>query len=61
METYYYVARVAEHHNESWHRSKDHKGGESPYGNFMMNKKWTLLEEFNVHILRFQQVTLSSI
>ena len=26
----------------------------------MMNKKWTLEEEFNNHMLRFQQVTVSS-
>ena len=41
-----------------WHRSRDVKGGIFPFGSYMMNKKWTLQEEFNNHILRFQQVTL---
>ena len=44
-----------------WYRSKDKKGGQHPYGSYMLNKKWTLEEEFNNHMLRFQQVTVSSI
>ena len=40
-----------------WHRSKDIKGGENNFGSYMLNKKWTLEEEFNNHMLRFQQVT----
>ena len=44
-----------------WCRSKDKKGGRYPFGSFMMNKKWTLEEEFNNHMLRFQQVKVSSI
>ena len=44
-----------------WYRSKERKGGENPCGSFMMNKKWTLEEEFNNHMMRFQQVTMSSI
>ena len=40
-----------------WHRSKDKKS--TPYTNFpsfMMNKKWWLEEQFNLHMMRFQQV-----
>ena len=44
-----------------WHRSSDRKGGELPYGSYMMNKKWSLEEEFNNHMLMFQQVLDSSI
>ena len=44
-----------------WHRSKERKGGDHPFGSYMLNKKWTLEEEFNKHLLRFQQVTVSSI
>ena len=43
-----------------WHRSKDRK--QTPYidfGSYMMNKKWWLEEEFNVHVMRFQQVKVS--
>ena len=44
-----------------WHRSKDTMAGDNPFGSFMLNKKWTLEEEFNNHMMRFQQVTVSSI
>ena len=40
-----------------WHRSKDKK--QIPYSvfaNYMINKKWWLEEQFNVHMMRFQQV-----
>ena len=40
-----------------WHRSKDKK--QTPFSDFpsyMMNKKWWLEEQFNVHMMRFQQV-----
>ena len=43
-----------------WHRSKDRKGGENPFVSYLMNKKWTMEEEFTKHMLHFQQVTLSS-
>ena len=36
-------------------------GGTNPFGSYMLNKKWTLEEKFNKHMLRFQQVTVSSI
>ena len=45
-----------------WHRSKDKKP--TSYGNspsFMMNKKWVLVEQFNLHLMRFQQVSVSSV
>ena len=41
---------------ERWHRSKNRKGGENPFASYLMNKKWTLEEEFNNHMLRFQHV-----
>ena len=40
-----------------WHRSKDKKN--QPYlvfTSYMMNKKWWLEEQFNLHMMRFQQV-----
>ena len=45
--------------NTSWYRSKERKAGVNPFGSYMMNKKWTLEEDFNNHMLRFQQVTVS--
>ena len=44
----------------SWYRSKSKKIGFNPFTSFPINKKWTLEEEFNNHMLRFQQVTVSS-
>ena len=44
-----------------WYRSKEKKGGENPFASYMLNKKWTLEEEFNNHMMQFQQVTASSI
>ena len=38
-----------------WHRSKERLEN-YPFGSYMMNKKWWLEEEFNNHMLRFQQV-----
>merc|ERR1719220_2060841 len=45
----------------SWYRSRDKKGGINPFGSFMINKKWTLEEEFNNQMLRFQQAGLVAI
>ena len=55
-----YELNWAKEYNTSWYRSKDKKGGVNPFLSYMMNKKWTLEEEFNNHMLRFQQVTVSS-
>ena len=42
-----------------WHRSKQRKSLDfSPFASYMMNKKWSLEEEFSNHILRFQQVNI---
>ena len=57
---YDYELDWAKEYNTRWYRSKEKKGGYNPFPSFMMNKKWTLEEEFNNHMLRFQQVTVSS-
>ena len=45
-----------------WHRSKDKKQKPgSEFGSYMMNKKWWLEEELNVHMMRFQQVKSTSV
>ena len=51
----------AKNYSTSWYRSKTKKGGQSPFSSYMLNKKWTLEEEFNNHMMRFNQVTVSSI
>ena len=40
-----------------WHRSKDKKQKpDTDFTSNMMNKKWWLEDQFNVHMMRFQQV-----
>ena len=46
--------------NTSWYRSKERRGGAHPFASYMLNKKWTFEEEFNNHMMRFQQVTVCS-
>ena len=46
----------ARKHNTSWYRSKE--GGTNPFKSYLMSKKWSLVEEMNLHIMRFQQVTV---
>ena len=56
---YEYEKEWANKYNTRWYRSKEKKGS-NPFTSYMMNKKWTLEEEFNNHLLMFQQVTISS-
>ena len=44
-----------------WYRSKDKRGGESPFCSVMINKKWWLEEEFNNLILQIHQVDIRSL
>ena len=40
-----------------WHRSKEKvQKPDSDFTSYMMNKKWSLEEEFNLHMMRYQQV-----
>ena len=48
-------------YNTSWYRSKTTLAGDNPFASYLLNKKWTLEGEFNNHMLRFQQVRVSSI
>ena len=43
-----------------WYRSQDRRAGYHPFVSYMLNKKWTKEEQFNNHMLRFQQVTVHS-
>ena len=56
-----YEINYGRDYGTSWYRSKGNVPGEHPFGGYMINKKWTLEEDFNNHILRFQQVTVSFI
>ena len=39
-----------------WYRSKERKEGKNNFPSYLLNKKWTLVEEFNNHMMQFQQV-----
>ena len=43
-----------------WYRSNEVKGGDMAYTSYILNKKWTIEKEFNNHLNRLQQVTVSS-
>ena len=58
---YDYELDWAKEYDTRWYRSKNTKGGENPFASYLLNKKWTLEEEFNNHMMIFQQVTKSSI
>ena len=60
-----YVAGIdlvfAKQEGTRWYRSKGKaNSGINPFASYMLNKKWTLEEEFNNHMMRFLQVTVSS-
>ena len=55
----YILEDIAMNESTRWYRSKERKGGQYPFGSFMLNKKWTLEEEFNYHMMIFQQVPAS--
>ena len=57
---YDYELDWAKEYKTRWYRSKDKKGGVTPFASFMMNKKWTMQEEFTNHMLMVQQVLICS-
>ena len=57
---YDYELDWATDYGRRWYRSKDCKGGKSPYASYLMNKRWTMEEDFNNHMMKFQQVTAST-
>ena len=44
-----------------WYRGTDTILSEYPYSNWVSKKKWPLNEELNLHIMRYQEVTLHSL
>ena len=58
---YDYEVEWAKNYSTRWYRSKNKLDGLSPFSSYLLNKKWTLEEEFNNHMMRFNQVRVSSI
>ena len=44
-----------------WYRGTDTILSEYPYLNWLSKKKWPLNEELNLHIMRYQEVTLHNL
>ena len=40
-----------------WYRSKEKQERGNPIASYVMNKKWWLEEEMNMHMMRFAQVS----
>ena len=53
-----YLADIFKTH---WYRGTDTILSEYPYLNWLSKKKWPLNEELNLHIMRYQEVTLHSL
>ena len=48
-------------HKTHWYRGTDTILSEYPYLNWLSKKKWPLNEELNLHIMRYQEVTLHNL
>ena len=48
-------------HKTRWYRGTSTILSEYPYSNWLSKKKWPLNEELNLHIMRYQEVTLHSL
>ena len=48
-------------HKTHWYRGTGTILSEYPYYNWLSKKKWPLNEELNLHIMRYQEVTLHSL
>ena len=53
-----YLSHLEEKYDTKWYRSTDTLLAESPFIGFISRKKWPLNDELNLHLLRYQQVTL---
>ena len=54
-------SHLEDKHKTHWYRSTGTILSEYPYYNWLSKKKWPLNEELNLHIMRYQEVTLNSL
>ena len=56
-----YYSHLEETYKTHWYRGTDTILSEYPYANWISRKKWPLNEELNLHIMRYQEVTLHNL
>ena len=56
-----FYSDLAEKHKTHWYRGTDTILSEYPYSNWVSKKKWPLNEELNLHIMRYQEVTIHNL
>ena len=56
-----FYSHLEDKHKTHWYRSTGTFLSEYPYLNWRSKKKWPLNEELNLHIMRYQEVTLHSL
>ena len=49
---------LEDNYKTHWYRGTETILSEYPYNNWLSKKKWPLNEELNLHIMRYQQVTI---
>ena len=57
----YIYSVLEEAYKTHWYRGTDTILSEYPYANWLSKKKWPLNEELNLHILRYQEVTIHNL
>ena len=56
-----YYSHLEDKHKTHWYRGTGTILSEYPYTNWLSKKKWPLNEELNLHIMRYQEVTLHNL
>ena len=56
-----YYSHLEEKYKTHWYRGTETILSEYPYTNWLSKKKWPLNEELNLHIMRYQEVTLHNL
>ena len=54
-------SHLEDKHKTHWYRGTDTILSEYPYSNWLSKTKWPLNEELNLHIMRYQEVTLHNL
>ena len=56
-----FYSHIDKKYKTHWYRGTGTILSEYPYANWLSKKKWPLNEELNLHIMRYQEVTLHNL